>query len=119
MIVLAFAMPAIAAVPITATDEGNGLVRIDYLTDANVSAFALVVSFDSGATVNDVNNYHVGESTTSSKGYGIFLDKINGIKINSLGQVTDSGNPIADSSAPDANGTGRGTSTFILELAAR
>jgi len=118
MTVLAFAMPAMAAVTISATDEGNGLVRIDYSTDANVSAFALKVSFDSGATVNDVNNYHVGESVAGDKGYGIFLDKVNGIKINSLGQVTDDGIPIADPCAPGAAGTGLGTSAVILEMGA-
>ena len=118
LIVLAFAMPAMAAVLITATDEGGGIVRIDYITDANVSAFALEISFDSNATIVDVNNYHLGESTTSSKGYGIFLDKINGIKINNQGQVTSDGNPIAHKNAPDANGTGLGTGKVILEMGA-
>ena len=118
MIVLAFAMPAMAAVTITATDEGNGVVRINYASDANVSAFALEVSFDNGATVNDVNNYHMGESVTGNKGYGIFLDKINGVKINPQGQIVDTGKPFADSKAPDAGGTGLGKSKVILEMGA-
>ena len=119
MIVLAFAMPAMAAVTISATDEGGGWVRIDYSTDANVSAFALEVSFINGATIEDVCGYHEGESITGSKGYGIFLDKVNGIKISGGGEVLDAGTPIAhNDSSDDANGTGLGTDKVILELGA-
>ena len=118
MIVLAFAMPAMAAVTITAVDEGGGMVRIDYSTDANVSAFALEVSVDNDATIEDVCDYHEGESVTGGKGYGIFLDKINGIKINPMGQISDVGTPIANASAPDACGTGLHKSKVILEMGA-
>ena len=118
MIVLAFAMPAMAAVTITAVDEGGGMVRIDYSTDANVSAFALEVSVDNDATIEDVCDYHEGESVTGDKGYGIFLDKINGIKINPMGQISDVGIPIANAGAPDACGTGLHKSKVILEMGA-
>ncbi len=110
--------PVIAAVTITAVDEGGGWVRIDYSTDANVGAFALEVSFDNGATIEDVCDYHEGDSVSGDKGYGIFLDNINGIKINSLGQVIDTGSPVADDTAPDANGTGLGTNKVILGMGA-
>ncbi len=116
MTVLAFAMPVMAAVTITPVDEGGGWVRIDYSTDANVSGFALEVSFDNGATVEDVCDYHLGESVSGDKGYGIFLDKINGIKISSQGVVLDIGSPVADDTAPDANGTGLGTNKVILGM---
>ena len=118
MTVLAFAMPAMAAVTITPVDEGGGWVRIDYSTDANVGAFALEVSFDNGATIEDVCGFHEGESVAGNKGYGIFLDKINGIQIDSGGQVILTGSPVADETAPDACDTGLGTDKVILGMGA-
>ena len=124
--VLAFAMPALGAVTITAVNEGIGItgdpnigvVRIDYSSDANVSAFALEIELDEGATVNDVNDYFIGECNGTQKGFGIFLDQTNGIKINSQGGVVEYGSPVVDGSSPDGTGTGLGTSKVILEMGA-
>lgn len=124
--VLAFAVPSMAGVTITLTNEGiqgteptqYGQVRVDYTATADVSAFALEVELTAGATVNDVTDYFVGECNSTHKGYGIFLDKINGIQITSEGDVLNYGSPIAHPSAPDAAGTGKGTSKVILEMGA-
>lgn len=125
--VLAFAGPVMAGVTITAVNEGIGItgdpnigvVRIDYTSDANVSAFALEIELDSGATVNDVNDYFpYGECNSTNKGFGIFLDQTNGIVINSSGVVLDVGIPIVHSSSPDGVGTGRDKSKVILEMGA-
>ena len=125
--VLAFAGPVMAGVTITAVNEGIGItgdpnigvVRIDYTSDASVSAFALEIELDSGATVNDVNDYFpYGECNSTNKGFGIFLDQTNGIVINSSGVVLDVGIPIVASSSPNGVGTGRGKSRVILEMGA-
>jgi hypothetical protein len=113
--VLMLAVPAMAAVSIDVNDLGNGWAAIEYTADSNVSAFGLTVTVDSNATIDDVNNYHVGESTSSTKGYGIFLGTI---VIDGNGDVTSYGTPIAPNTDPGASGTGLGTSTVILELGA-
>ena len=124
--VLAFAMPTMAGVTITAVNEGLGIptdpnigvVRIDYASDANVSAFALEIEFSNGATVNDVNDYFIGESNSTGLGFGIFLDQSNGISITPIGDILDYGTPIVHSSSPNGVGTGRRKSKVILEMGA-
>ncbi|MHC4122090.1 MAG: hypothetical protein ACYSSI_00835 [Planctomycetota bacterium] len=114
--VLVLAVPAMAAVSIDVNDLGDGWVAIEYTADSNVSAFGLRVSVDSGETIDDINsNYHIGESNSTAKGYGIFLGKI---VIDGGGNVTSYGDPIAPNSDPGASGTGLGTSTVVLELGA-
>lgn len=124
--VLAFAMPALAGVTITAVNEGiqgtepnqYGQVRIDYASDANVSAFALEVELSDGARVNDVNDYFIGECNGTSQGFGIFLDQTNGIVINSAGVPLSYGRPVVHPSSPDGTGTGLRKSKIILEMGA-
>ena len=117
LLVLTLASSLMAAnVVITAVDEGSGVVSIKYTSDVNVSAFALDVNV-TGGNITAVNNYHTGESTSSSKGYGIFMG-VNGVDINDAGVVQDWGSPIAAATEPCASGTGIGTNRVILGLGA-
>ena len=115
--ILALAVPTMAAVTIDINDLGDGWVAIEYTTDSNVSAFGLKVTVDGANTITDLNStsYHIGESNSTAKGYGIFLGKI---LIDGGGNVTSYGDPIAPSTDPGANGTGLDTNTVILELGA-
>lgn len=112
--VLVLAVPAMAAVSIDVNDLGNGWAAIEYTADSNVSAFGLKISVDSNETITDINNYHVGESNSTAKGYGIFLGKI----VITGGVPTSYGDPIAPNTDPGASGTGLGTNTVIIELGA-
>jgi hypothetical protein len=111
LMALLLATPALGTVTITCTDEGEGLVRIDYVnTEPNkVRAFALDVSIDANCTtISSVTNYSGG---TGDK-YGIFPGTID---------LTDVENPVwntpvAPSYDPGAGGTGLGTSRVILEM---
>ena len=118
MTLLMFAGTALAAnVSIEANDVGDGWVAIKYDADANVSAFGLNISVDAGV-IDDIADYFVGESNSTGRGFGIFLDKINGIKINDItGEVEDYGGPVADACAPGALG-GLGTSGITIEMGA-
>ena len=115
--VLALAVPTMAAVSIDVNDLGNGWAAIEYTASSNVSAFGLRVTVDGANTITDLNStsYHVGESNSTAKGYGIFLGKI---VIDGGGSVTSYGDPIAPNTDPGASGTGLGTSTVVLELGA-
>jgi hypothetical protein len=98
-------------------DLGDGWVAIDYNTVAgpNISAFALKISVDAG-TITDVCDYHVGESITGSKGYGIFPSNID---INQTTGVVNAYNgPIAPNTAPGAAGTGIDTNSIVGEFGA-
>jgi hypothetical protein len=89
---------------------------IRYSSDADVSAFGLKVTADSGAIFTDIKDYNVGECTATVQGYGIFPGTID---INEdTGVVDDNGTPVAPNTAPGASGTGFGTSTLILEMGA-
>jgi hypothetical protein len=120
MLVLMLAGSAMAAnVTITLTPhaDNNGWASINYTADANVRAFALVIEA-TGANIVDVNHYFEGECDASNKGYGIFLDRINGIDINDAGGVDDWGSPVADVCSPGAAGTGIGTNKVIIGMGA-
>jgi len=70
--VLMLATPALAAVRIIVTDEGNLIAAIKYQTDGEkVRAFALDVSVSAG-TIDAVSDYKKGESVPGNIGYGIF-----------------------------------------------
>jgi len=105
-----------ATVTIEVTDIGDGWASIRYSADANVSAFGLKVTADSGATFTDIDDYNVGECTASQKGYGIFPGTID---INEdTGVVDGNGTPVAPDTDPGAEGTGIDTNTLILEMGA-
>jgi hypothetical protein len=103
------------AVTLTVVDEGDGWAAIKYSADANVSAFGLKVTADSGALFTAISDYNVGESTAGNLGYGIFPGTI---VIDGTGTVTDDGTPVAPNDAPGAEGSGLGTTTLILEMGA-
>ena len=114
LVVIAYAGSASGDVAITIVDEGRGSARIDYVADANVSSFGLKVTVDCG-TIDAISDYHIGESVTGSKGFGIFFGTINVTA--TTGQIDDYGDPVAPDTDPCAAGTGLGTDTIIIEMA--
>ncbi len=117
IVVLFVAAQAYAGtVTLSVVDEGDGWASIRYSADANVSAFGLKVTADSGAVITDINDYNVGECTATVQGYGIFPGTID---INATtGLVDYNGTPVAPNTAPGAAGTGLNTNTLILEMGA-
>ena len=105
-----------ATVTIEVNDIGDGWASIRYSADANVSAFGLKVTADSGAIFTDINDYNVGECTASQKGYGIFPGTI--VIDTETGTVTNDGTPVAPNDDPGASGSGPNTNTLILEMGA-
>ena len=107
------------SITIVADGNDNGWAAVNYTADANVRSFALkieVASYSVGdPCIVDINNYHEGESTTSSKGFGIFLGE-NGVDINDAGGVEGWGSPIAASTEDGAAGTGLGTKAIIIQM---
>lgn len=116
---LIFASPAFG-VTLRCSDEGNGVVRIDY--DANDEdvlplAFALDITVDNGATIDAVHGYKIGDSKASEPGYGIFPRSV----------IFDDGGRIADwgfpDVKPDADTTGvkpgLGTNGITIEMGSR
>ena len=76
-------------------------------------AFALSISIDSGMVIIDVNNYKAnGESTSASRGYGIYPS---GIDVNDEGDVNSWGGPLADPCDPGSGG-GLGKDNIVAEL---
>ena len=60
-----------------------------------------------------VEGYFVGESNSAGQGYGIFPGTIT---IDSGGNVTNYGTPVAPNTAPGAAGTGIGTKKIVIEM---
>ncbi|MCJ7777754.1 MAG: hypothetical protein MUP16_05520 [Sedimentisphaerales bacterium] len=121
--VLLFATESLAtSVAVTCTDEGGGVVRIDYaVTDSpKVMAFALDITVDKGV-IERISNFKVGESTADSKGYGIFPANFSRyITIDpNTSQVTtwnvSNYTPIAEPNDPGALG-GLGTNGITIEM---
>ena len=82
-----FAAPAMAAVDITCSDDGSGVVTVswDAIGEPNlVRAFALDITVDSGAVITAVNDVNVD--------YGIYPGSIVIVD----GNVADYGLPVAD-----------------------
>lgn len=75
MALLMLAVPAMAAVTVTATDagDGSGLVTVSY-TGSDVRAFALDITVDGGAVISDVNalsaDYYVNPGSVNVAGDG-------------------------------------------------
>ena len=107
------------SISIVADGNNNGWAAVNYTADANVRSFALKIEIASYSVgdpcIVDINNYHEGESTTSSKGFGIFLGE-NGVDINDAGGVEGWGSPIAASTEDGAAGTGLGTKAIIIQM---
>ncbi len=62
------ATTSFAAVTITATDEGDGQVRIAYVATEPIRAFALDITTDMLSEIDGIYDYNVGDNS----GYGIF-----------------------------------------------
>jgi len=107
------------AVVVTCVNEGNNVVRIDYsASDETVLpvAFALDVTVDGGAVVQTLYDYKVGDSTATSRGFGIFLSSM---QFDDRGMISNWGSP--DMSAPGSANVqpGVGSSGVTLGLASR
>jgi len=110
---LLMAAPVLAAVSITATDEGGGVVAVSYTADANVRAFALDINVGGVMTIDDICDFNVGDAN----GYGIFPGKFRDyiIPIDPC-WFDPCYNPVASLSDPDANDTGLGGNYITVEL---
>ena len=116
LLAVLIATPAFA-LTVTLVDNGNGTVNVNYAAvgDANQPrAFALTVSVSGGAVIDGVTPAKIGESISTSKGFGIFPGTININDVN--GHVNSYGTPVAPDGDPGAGGTGIGTSSVVLEL---
>jgi hypothetical protein len=99
-------VPAMAAVDVTVSDNADLTGDINYTADANVSAFAVTIDVDGGASIVGFTPTVEGESVTGNIGYGIFPGTID---INgTTGDVNDYGTPVV---AVDSN-------TIIIEMGA-
>ena len=99
--ILVIAAPAFAAFDVSLVQLAGNNVQIRY-TGADPCnlprAFALVIDVNGGkADINGVTGYKTGQSTSASRGFGIYPAKIT---INGAGDVNDWGNPIADKNDP-------------------
>jgi len=108
LMALLAAAPAMA-VQIKATDEGSGVVRIDYIRTASeqrARAFGIDLSITSGNAVFSsivAGSFKTGESSASNPAFGIFPGRIT---ITSSGTVTDYGNPQAVPGSAGYNASG-------------
>jgi hypothetical protein len=110
-----FAATAMGAVTITITPGGDCEAIITYTADANVSAFALDVTVDTG-TIDGAVAAFEGECNETTQGYGIFLGTI---EILESGDVNDWGSPVGDPcDLPSDTEGGLGTSGVTLEMGA-
>jgi hypothetical protein len=123
--VMLIATPTWATVAITCEDEGGGVVKIDYSVTGEpnkVRAFALDITVDSGATIDEISDFIIGESTAGNPGYGIFPASFrNYVTVDEETGVPDwsdpNYSPLADPCDPDALG-GLGTDGITIEMGA-
>ncbi len=119
LVVAMLTTPVWAAVTITATDLGEGVVAIDYSSDetALVRAFALDITVDTG-TIDAISDFAVGDD---NNGYGIFPANFSRyITVDpATGEVSDWSvagySPVADGNDPGALG-GLGTNGITIEM---
>ena len=111
--VMMIAAPAMAGVTVSVTDLGGGWAAIDYVSDANVSAFGLNITVDAG-TIVDINDFFVGEGA----GFGIFPASFAAtIDPENPNWADAAYTPVAPSDAPGALG-GLGTAGITIEMGA-
>lgn len=119
LVVAMLTTPVWAAVTITVTDLGEGVVAIDYSSDEIelVRAFALDITVDAG-TIDAISDFAVGDD---NNGYGIFPANFSRyITVDpATGEVTDWSvagySPVADGNDPGALG-GLGTNGITIEM---
>jgi hypothetical protein len=110
--ILLIASPVWAAVSVTATDKGSGVVEVRYNCSASekVRSFALDLSVDSGMTIENIRDFNVGESKKPGGGYGIFpgafADYIDAANPNWANPNYKPLAPVADLNARSGLGTG-------------
>ena len=119
LVVAMLTTPVWAAVTITATDLGEGVVAIDYSSDEIelARAFALDITVDAG-TIDAISDFAVGDD---NNGYGIFPANFSRyITVDpATGEVSDWSvagySPVADGNDPGALG-GLGTNGITIEM---
>jgi len=113
LMALAIAAPAMAAVTLTGTPSGT-TVTVGYNYDGGgfPRAFALILQAN-GGTITSVTPFKTGESTSASKGYGIFPGSIaiNG----TTGAVSSYGTPVEPTGLPGGP-SATGTSRVVVAL---
>jgi hypothetical protein len=110
LMVLLLTAPAMAALELECQDMNDGFCEIRYknANPANLPrAFALTVTVDSGANVNDCNAGDANLVDFYIYPGSIDLNDVNNPKF---------GSPVAPSDDPGASGTGIGKGTIILEM---
>jgi len=118
ILVLAMALmvsPAFAALSVYLESAGNGLVDLKYsgADTANLPrAFALTLTINGTGVFTGISNYKTGESTSASKGYGIYPATI---QIDGSGNVTNYGTPQAAVGDPGA-GPALPANILVLEF---
>lgn len=108
LVVMLVATPAMAAVNITCTHEGAGVVRIDYDAQTEVElvrAVALDITVDDGTIVG------ISDYPTDGSNYGIYPGSIEIVD----GNVVDYNDPVAPSDDPGAKG-GIDTAEITIEM---
>lgn len=118
---------AMAVTSISAVDEGEVVydgvkhhtIRIDYVTDTDIRAFALSISVDNGTNIGDnaPTDFLAGESIDPNKGYGIFPSRFRDF-IDPGDPDWDDANymPITAWDEPGAENTGLGWPSMVVEL---
>jgi hypothetical protein len=120
LVIAVVAMPAMAATTISCAQvggSGSKTFTVSYLDNGVAPApraFALDITTSTG-TITGVTATKTGESTSASKGFGIFPGTINIDSAN--GTVTDVGSPVApNSDLPSGTLGGIGTAGATVEL---
>jgi len=113
LIIVAVAMPAMATTTVTCSTSGT-IVSVKYNYDGTgvfPRAFALDITTSQG-TIGAVTATKTGESTSASKGFGIFPSNI---QIDSTGAITSPGSPVSPQSKLPS-GTLGGAQGMTVEL---
>ena len=116
VLVVMLATPVWAAINITATDLGGGVVSIDYSGAELARAFALDITVDTGV-IESIDGYAKGDD---NNGYGIFPANFSRyITVLDTGEVESwdesDYSPVADANDPGAL-SGLGTSGITIEM---
>jgi len=114
--ILVVASPAFAVLDVNIVKLTGNQVQIRY-TGADPCnlprGFALAFEVNSTADVCGISAYKTGESTSTSKGFGIYPARI---VIDACGVVTGWGNPLADPCDPGAGDQVLPSKNFVLEF---
>lgn len=116
--IVSLIQPATATVVVTCQDLGGGVAQFSYNASDEtilVTAFALDVTVNNGATIESIFDYKVGISTAVDPGYGIFPGSI--VIDPDSGEFIDWGTPIANpADYPADTLPGLGTYGITVEM---